>query len=92
MNLLVARMMLKKCFRKAQVVVVSHGGARRWSGSKRRSLTWLLMDMIMPEMDGLQATQQIRQQLFQPPAHMPILALTANANPVDTRSVPGMLG
>jgi CheY-like chemotaxis protein len=37
----------------------------------------------MPEMDGMQLTQAIRQRWVTQAAHMPIIALTANANPVD---------
>jgi len=39
--------------------------------------------MIMPEMDGMQLTAQIRQQFPAITARMPILALTANTNPID---------
>jgi CheY-like chemotaxis protein len=42
-----------------------------------------LIDMIMPELDGLQLTQQIRQRFPAITVDMPILALTANTNPVD---------
>jgi CheY-like chemotaxis protein len=42
-----------------------------------------LMDMVMPEMDGMQVTQILRQEFPAPACHMPVLALTASANPVD---------
>jgi CheY-like chemotaxis protein len=42
-----------------------------------------LIDMIMPEMDGMQVTQHIHQQFPSLAARMPIFALTANTNPVD---------
>jgi len=37
----------------------------------------------MPDMDGMQLTQQIRLHFPAIVARMPILALTANTNPVD---------
>jgi len=41
------------------------------------------MDMVMPDMDGMQATQAIRNGFAAPVSHIPIIALTASANPVD---------
>jgi CheY-like chemotaxis protein len=42
-----------------------------------------LVDMIMPDMDGMALTRQIRHQFPAITGRMPILALTANTNPVE---------
>jgi signal transduction histidine kinase/AmiR/NasT family two-component response regulator len=43
----------------------------------------VLMDMVMPEMDGIEATQHIRQDLDVPMQHVPVILLTANVNAQD---------
>ena len=45
----------------------------------------VIMDMRMPELDGLQATRQWRQHEANRP-HIPIIALTANATPDDQKA------
>jgi signal transduction histidine kinase/ActR/RegA family two-component response regulator len=81
-NLLVARMMLKKCFPKATIVEASSGPIAL-EKLREQPFDLTLMDMVMPEMDGMQVTQILRQEFAAPTCHMPVLALTASANPVD---------
>lgn len=81
-NLLVARMMLKKCFPKAEIVQVN-SGREALEKLRNQSFDLTLMDMVMPEMDGMEVTQILRRDFASPTCHMPVLALTASSNPVD---------
>jgi signal transduction histidine kinase/ActR/RegA family two-component response regulator len=81
-NLLVARLMLQKCFPKAQITEAD-GGARALELLAHQNFELVLMDMVMPEIDGIQATQTIRHNFPAPTCDIPILALTASSNPVD---------
>lgn len=82
MNLMVARLQLKKCWPKADIVTAD-SAAQALRLLDEQSFDVALVDMIMPNMDGMQLTVQIRHQFPAITAHMPILALTANTNPVD---------
>jgi len=46
----------------------------------------ILMDINMPEMDGVEATRRIRAHSSEEGATIPIIALTANTNPDDVKS------
>jgi signal transduction histidine kinase/CheY-like chemotaxis protein len=81
-NLLVARMMLKKAFPNADIAEAD-SGAVALEKLQAEHFDVVLMDVIMPVMSGLQATQTIRQNFPLPVCNIPILALTASANPVD---------
>ena len=45
----------------------------------RQPFDAILMDMMMPEMDGLEATMAIREREKTTGTHIPIIAITANA-------------
>jgi CheY-like chemotaxis protein len=81
-NLMVAQLQLQKCWPYAQITTVD-SGAKALSLIDQQLFDVALIDMIMPDMDGMQVTRQIRQQFPAIAARMPILALTANTNPVD---------
>jgi CheY-like chemotaxis protein len=59
------------------VMVVEDGNAAV-DACARQEFGLVLMDLQMPRMDGLQATQEIRRQ-ERPGRHVPILALTAKS-------------
>jgi CheY-like chemotaxis protein len=81
-NLLVARMMLKKCLPNCEVLEAT-GGRDALEKLSQEGFDLILMDMVMPDMDGMQVTQMVRKNFSAPKCHTPILALTASANPVD---------
>ena len=82
MNLMVARLQLQKCWPKAHIVT-AESAAQALQLLDEQGFDVALIDMIMPDMDGMVLTQQIRQQFPVLTARMPIIALTANTNPVD---------
>jgi signal transduction histidine kinase/CheY-like chemotaxis protein len=81
-NLMVARLQLQKCWPQAQVVI-AESATQALALLAESVYDVALVDMVMPEMDGLQLTQMIRHRFADTAAHMPIIALTANTNPVD---------
>jgi CheY-like chemotaxis protein/HPt (histidine-containing phosphotransfer) domain-containing protein len=60
-------------------VVVANNGKEALARLDERRYDVVLMDMQMPEMDGLQATAEIRRRERESGAHIPIIAMTANA-------------
>jgi len=50
---------------------------------RREHFDLVLMDMVMPEMDGIEATAYIRQHMKPPMQQVPVILLTANVNAQD---------
>ncbi len=63
-------------------VDLAENGREAVTAASMKCYALILMDMQMPEMDGLEATRQIRL-LDGPNARIPIVALTANAMQAD---------
>jgi CheY-like chemotaxis protein len=66
--------------RKGHEVVVARTGVEAVSRFRFGKYDLILMDMQMPEMDGLQAIREIRQLEMEAPesAHTPIIAVTTH--------------
>jgi len=65
--------------RRGHRVVVANDGREAVEAVEREAFDLVLMDVQMPEMDGLEATRAIRQQERSTGSHLPIVATTAAA-------------
>ena len=75
-NLRVAQMMLKKLGYRSEV---AYNGLEVLAACDRASYDVILLDVEMPELDGLGAARKIRAKDSDSPRHPWIIALTANA-------------
>ena len=60
-------------------VITASNGVEAVERASERKYDLVFMDVQMPEMDGFEATRQIRGNSKKPNANTPIIALTANA-------------
>ncbi|TAF34131.1 MAG: response regulator [Cytophagales bacterium] len=60
-------------------VSVAQNGLMAFQMLAEKDYDLVLMDVHMPELDGYQATQKIRQELPEPKRSIPIIAITASA-------------
>jgi len=78
---LISRMLQKM----GHTVVVANDGAAALITLSQQEFNFVAMDMQMPVMDGIEATQKIRLTELGTARHMPIVAITANAFDDDRR-------
>jgi CheY-like chemotaxis protein len=64
--------------KKGHTVVVAETGTAALEAMEKQAFDLILMDVQMPEMDGLDATAAIRQKEKSSGTHIPIIAMTAN--------------
>jgi CheY-like chemotaxis protein len=77
-NMMLIKILLKKAIPGVEVLE-AHNGAEAVQLVKTHHVDLILMDVQMPELDGLAATQLIRQAEQGTQRHVPIIALTAGA-------------
>ncbi|BDQ12950.1 PAS domain S-box protein [Sediminibacterium sp. TEGAF015] len=65
-------------------VIIVNNGQEAFEAHQRQDFDLILMDIHMPEVDGYEATQMIRQLSDTNKAAVPIIALTANAFKQET--------
>jgi CheY-like chemotaxis protein len=81
-NRLLARQILKNTWKNCELVEADNG-LKALQVLRAQRFDLVLMDMVMPEMDGIEATHALRQELPAPACDTPVLGLTANVNPQD---------
>ena len=77
-NLVNQKLAVKLLERKGHVVAIAENGREALNLASQKDFDVILMDVQMPEMDGLDATQAIRKRELSTGKHVPIIAMTAH--------------
>jgi len=78
-NLVNQRVIVHTVKKLGYLVDVAGNGLEALAALSRLPYALILMDIQMPEMDGIEATAEIRRREQQGAPHIPVVALTANA-------------
>jgi two-component system, sensor histidine kinase and response regulator len=84
-NIVNQRLLSRILEKMGHTVVVTNDGAAALTMLSQQQFDLVAMDMQMPVMDGIEATQKIRLSELGTARHMPIVAITANAFDDDRR-------
>jgi len=79
---LLVRQILESSWKNCELVEAENG-RKALEALRQQDFDVILMDMVMPEMDGIEATTALRHTLPAPVCETPVLGLTANVNPQD---------
>jgi signal transduction histidine kinase/CheY-like chemotaxis protein/ligand-binding sensor domain-containing protein len=85
-NLVNQRLALRLLRKMGHQVVVAQTGKEALSALQSEKFDLVLMDVQMPEMDGLEATREIRNNEQGGQEHVPVIAMTAHAMSGDHES------
>jgi signal transduction histidine kinase/DNA-binding response OmpR family regulator len=78
-NVINQKVATKTLMRQGAIVDIANNGREAIEMVQKKAYSVILMDIQMPEMDGLQATEYIRNQMEHPLNKTPIIAMTASA-------------
>lgn len=78
-NLINQKLTRRLLEKKGHRVKVANNGKEALNAWENNTFDLILMDVLMPEMDGFEATSEIRNREKESGGHTPIVALTANA-------------
>jgi two-component system, sensor histidine kinase and response regulator len=78
-NVVNQRLVVRLLEKHGHTTLVANTGQEVLTALRQQPFDLVLMDVQMPEMDGLEATAAIREQERQQGGHLPIIALTAHA-------------
>jgi CheY-like chemotaxis protein len=78
-NIVNQRLVVRLLEKHGHTMIVANTGREVLAALDQQSVDLVLMDVQMPDMDGLEATAIIREQERQRGGHLPIIALTAHA-------------
>jgi CheY-like chemotaxis protein len=81
-NRLLAKQVLQNAWPNSEILEAVDG-QHALQCLREKTVDLVLMDMVMPVMDGIVATRTLREAFLPPAKDVPILGLTANVNPVD---------
>jgi CheY-like chemotaxis protein len=82
----VNRLLLKQVLQNAwphSVVLEAVDGQKTLAVLREHTVDMVFMDMVMPVMDGIDATRLIRQEPLARISQVTVMGLTANVNPLD---------
>lgn len=84
MNMVLARFMIKKMLPQS-IILEAEDGKEALEMVQNQHVDLVLMDVHMPEMDGMEATRRIRKLEDPEKRNTPIIALTAGALPTERK-------
>jgi len=84
------RMLVRRILGREYDVIEAENGARAVEVAKANRPNLVLMDMMMPEMDGLSACYAIRQDSST--CHVPVIMLTAVTHELNRRLSENVMG